>query len=82
MSGVRQSLASRKLVAALCAIAAVALNRKLGMGLTPDEIQAVTDIALAAIGSQAGIDLAQSALPLLTKARNGGETGSGGHASR
>jgi len=51
----------------------VALNRKWGMGLTPDEIQAVVDIALAAIGSQAGLDLADRALPMLT--RSGTTTG-------
>ncbi len=62
-------LASRKLCLAVLAIAAVALNRKWGMGLTPDEIQAVVDIALAAIGSQAGLDLAERALPYLTQPR-------------
>ena len=66
-------LASRKLLAALFAIAAVAANRKWGLGLTPDEIQSITDIALAAIGSQAGIDLAERALPLL--GRPAGESG-------
>jgi len=65
-----QRLASRKLLLALCSIAAVALNRKWGMGLTPEEIQAITDIALTAIGSQAGIDLAERALPLLSRPRN------------
>ncbi|KHK00406.1 hypothetical protein [Desulfovibrio sp. TomC] len=60
-------IASRKLWAAVLAIAAVALSRKWSMGLTPDEIQAITDIALTAIGSQAGIDLAEKALPLLAK---------------
>lgn len=60
-------VASRKLWAAALAIAAVALGRKYSMGLTPDEIQAITDIALTAIGSQAGIDLAEKALPLLAK---------------
>lgn len=60
-------LASRKLWTAVLAIVAVALSRKYGMGLTPDEIQAITDIALTAIGSQAGIDLAETALPLLAK---------------
>ncbi|MGD9607945.1 MAG: hypothetical protein AB7U59_00920 [Desulfovibrionaceae bacterium] len=60
-------LASRKLVMACLAIVAVALNRKWGMGLSPDEIQAVVDIALAAIGSQAGLDLADRALPMLTR---------------
>ena len=60
-------LASRKLWAALLAIAAVAFGRKYSMGLTPDEIQAITDIALTAIGSQAGIDLADKALPFLAK---------------
>jgi hypothetical protein len=64
-------LASRKLCLAVLAIAAVALNRKWGMGLTPDEIQAVVDIALAAIGSQAGLDLAERALPYLTRPGNG-----------
>ena len=59
--------ASRKLWAAGLAIAAVALGRKYSLGLTPDEIQAITDIALTAIGSQAGIDLAEKALPLLAK---------------
>ena len=62
-------LASRKLWAAILAIAAVALSRKWSMGLTPDEIQAITDIALTAIGSQAGIDLADKALPLLARPR-------------
>ncbi len=62
-------LASRKLIMAALAIAAVALNRKWGMGLTPDEIQAVVDIALAAIGSQAGLDLAERALPVLARPR-------------
>ena len=59
--------ASRKLWAAALAIAAVALSRKYSMGLTPDEIQSITDIALAAIGSQAGIDLAETALPHIVK---------------
>ena len=62
-------LASRKLLAAVLSIAAVALNRKWGIGLTPDEIQSITDIALAAIGSQAGIDLAERAAPLLRRPR-------------
>ncbi len=62
-------LASRKLLIAVASIVAVAANRKWGMGLTPDEIQAVTDIALAAIGSQAGIDLAERALPLWVRPR-------------
>ena len=62
-------MASRKLWAAVLAIAAVTLSRKWSMGLTPDEIQAITDIALTAIGSQAGIDLAEKALPLLTKSQ-------------
>lgn len=64
-------LASRKLFTACLAIAAVALNRKWGMGLTTDEIQAVVDIAMAAIGSQAGLDLAERALPLLGRDRGG-----------
>jgi hypothetical protein len=64
-------LASRKLCMAALAILAVALNRKWGMGLTPDEIQAVVDIALAAIGSQAGLDLADRALPYLTRPQDG-----------
>ena len=67
-------MASRKLWAAVLAIAAVALSRKWSMGLTPDEIQAITDIALTAIGSQAGIDLAGKALPLITKAQTPPET--------
>ncbi|OLN27029.1 hypothetical protein DVDV_2329 [Desulfovibrio sp. DV] len=67
-------MASRKLWAAVLAIAAVALSRKWSMGLTPDEIQAITDIALTAIGSQAGIDLAEKALPLITKAQIPPET--------
>ena len=58
---------SRKLWTAALAIAAVALGRKYSLGLTPDEIQAITDIALTAIGSQAGIDLAEKALPHLAK---------------
>ena len=66
MTGV-SPMASRKLWAAALAIAAVALSRKYSMGLTPDEIQSITDIALAAIGSQAGIDLAATALPHLVK---------------
>ena len=61
-------LASRKLVMAGLAILAVTLNHKWGMGLTQDEIQAVVEIALAAIGSQAGIDLAERAVPLLGRA--------------
>ena len=60
-------LASRKLWAATLAIIAVALSRKYSMWLTPDEIQSITDIALAAIGSQAGIDLAETALPHIIK---------------
>lgn len=59
-----QRLASRKLIMGGLAILAVTLNHKWGMGLTQDEIQAVVDIALAAIGSQAGIDLAERAVPL------------------
>lgn len=62
-------LASRKLLVAVFSIVAVAVNRKWGMGLTPDEIQAITDIALTAIGSQAGIDLAERAIPLLSRPR-------------
>ena len=61
-------LASRKLLVAGLAIAAVTLNHKWGMGLSPDEIQAVVDITLTAIGSQAGIDLAERALPFFTPA--------------
>jgi hypothetical protein len=68
-------LASRKLLVAVISIIAVALNRKWGMGLAPDEIQAVTDIALAAIGSQAGIDLAERALPLLPRGRSAPDGG-------
>ena len=60
-------MASRKLWAAALAIVTVALSRKCSMALTPDEIQAITDIALTLIGSQAGIDLAEKALPLLAK---------------
>ena len=88
MNGGMGRLASRKLLAALFAIAAVAANRKWGLGLTPDEIQSITDIALAAIGSQAGIDLAERALPYLQQRAapakrtpdgasppNGGDTG-------
>ena len=60
-------MTSRKLWAAVLAIVTVALSRKFSMGLTPDEIQAITDIALTVIGSQAGIDLAEKALPLLAK---------------
>jgi hypothetical protein len=66
---ISQRLASRKLVVAALSIAAVTLNRKWGIGLTPEEIQAITDITLAAIGSQAGIDLAERALPLLIRSR-------------
>lgn len=62
-------LASRKLVTAALAIIAVAANRAFALGLGPDEIRAITDIALAAIGSQAGIDLAERALPLLARPR-------------
>ena len=71
-------LASRKLVVAGLAIAAVTLNHKWGMGLTQDEIQAVVEIALAAIGSQAGIDLAERAMPVLGRLGStpGKETGS------
>ncbi|MHC1712782.1 MAG: hypothetical protein AB9872_11605 [Solidesulfovibrio sp.] len=66
---ISQRLASRKLVVAALSIAAVTLNRKWGIGLTPEEIQAITDITLAAIGSQAGIDLAERTLPLLIRSR-------------
>lgn len=70
-------LASRKLIAAALAITAITLNHKWGMGLTQDEIRAVVDIALTAIGSQAGIDLAERAVPLLSRPRtdNRKETG-------
>lgn len=67
-------IASRKLWVAVLSIAVVALSRKWSMGLTPDEIQAITDIALTAIGSQAGIDLAEKALPLLAKPQTLPET--------
>lgn len=63
-------LASRKLLTAILAIAALALNRKWSLGLTLEEIQAITDIALTAIGSQAGIDLAERTLPLLARPRS------------
>jgi hypothetical protein len=66
---ISQRLASRKLVVAALSITAVTLNRKWGIGLTPEEIQAITDITLAAIGSQAGIDLAERTLPLLIRSR-------------
>ena len=57
-------LASRKLLVAALAMAAVAVNRKFALGLTPDDIQGIVEVALTAIGSQAGIDLAERALPL------------------
>jgi hypothetical protein len=66
---VTQRLASRKLVIALVSIATVTLNRKWGIGLAPEEIQAIIDITLAAIGSQAGIDLVERTLPLLVRSR-------------
>ena len=59
------NLASRKLVVALVAILAVALNSRLGMLLTDEEIRAIADIAMTAIGSQAGIDLAGKLVPML-----------------
>ncbi|MEA4857466.1 MAG: hypothetical protein AAGU21_13395 [Solidesulfovibrio sp.] len=58
---------SRKLLAAACSIAVIAVNRKWSLGLSDEEIRSVTDIALAAIGSQAGIDLAERVLPLLSR---------------
>ena len=61
------SLASRKLVTAVLAIMALAANRAWSLGLGADEIRAITDIALTAIGSQAGIHLAERALPLLVR---------------
>jgi hypothetical protein len=73
-------LVSRKLLVAVLAIAAVVLNRKWGVGLTREEIQAVVDVALAAIGSQAGLDLAERALPLLS--RGNGPAGPGKEAGQ
>ena len=69
MKDAATTLASRKLVTAALAIVAVAANRAWSLGLGPDEIKAITDIALTAIGSQAGIDLAERALPLLARPR-------------
>ncbi|WP_428563426.1 MAG: hypothetical protein ACP59X_00170 [Solidesulfovibrio sp. DCME] len=56
---------SRKLLAAACSIAVIAVNRKWTLGLSDEDIRSVTDIALATIGSQAGIDLAERVLPLV-----------------
>ena len=56
------NLSSRKLVASLIAILAIALNGKFGLGLTDQEIQSITNIAMAAICSQAGIDLAEKSI--------------------
>ena len=54
---------SRKLLAALCSVAVIAVNRKWGLGLGDEDVRAISDIALTAIGSQAGIDLAERLLP-------------------
>ena len=54
---------SRKLLAALCSVAVIAVNRKWGLGLGDEDVRAIADIALTAIGSQAGIDLAERLLP-------------------
>lgn len=58
---------SRKLLAALCCVAVIAANRKWSLGLSDEEVRSITDIALAAIGSQAGIDLAERLLPLASR---------------
>jgi hypothetical protein len=59
------NLASRKLVAGILAILAIALNARMGLGLTDAEVTSIRDIALAVIGSQAGVDLAGKAVPVV-----------------
>jgi hypothetical protein len=50
------NLASRKLFAALAPMLLMALNKRLDLGLTPDDILYITGLAGAVIGTQAGID--------------------------
>lgn len=51
-------LASKKLVALLVAVAAVALNKRLGLGLTEQDISELISLASIAIGVQGAIDIA------------------------
>ncbi len=63
--------ASRKLLTAACAILIVAANHAWTLGLTTEDVRSITDIALAAIGSQAGIDLIERIAPMVaTKTRS------------
>jgi hypothetical protein len=73
-------LLSRKLLAALCSVAVIAVNRKWGLGLGDEDVRSIADIALTAIGSQAGIDLAERLLPGRNRAPADGAAGDA-HAS-
>ncbi|WP_300158274.1 hypothetical protein [Solidesulfovibrio sp.] len=66
----RDKLLSRKLLAAACSMAVIAANRKWSLGLGDEDVRAISDIALATIGSQAGIDLAERLLPALGRNRD------------
>lgn len=58
-------LASRKLVAALASIALIAVNARYKIGLTDEEIRSITDITLAALGLQGGVDVIQALIPAI-----------------
>ena len=58
-------LASRKLVTALASIALIAVNARYKIGLTDEEIKSITEITLAALGLQGGVDVIQALTPAI-----------------
>lgn len=50
------NLASRKLLMGLASVALVALNKRMGLDLSPEDMNTIIILAVTVIGSQAGID--------------------------
>lgn len=50
------NLASRKLLMGLASVALVALNKRMGLDLSPEDMNTIITRAVTVIGSQAGID--------------------------
>lgn len=50
------NLASRKLLMGLASVALVALNKRMGLDLSPEDMNTIITLAVTVIGSQAGID--------------------------
>lgn len=50
------NLASRKLLMGLASVALVALNKRMGLDLSPEDMNTIITLEVTVIGSQAGID--------------------------